>query len=288
MRTTLLSCLAWVFILGSAARCAMGDRTDLLKDARDALTQGKAEKALGLADHAIAGDSKNAEAYLLRGSIYEVLQRHKEAIADFDKTIQLDPKIAVAYNHRGSEHFKLGHIRESIQDFDKYLELRPKEAPGHWQRGISYYYAGRYDEGRKQFEAYEGVDQNDVENVVWRYLCMARVVGFEKARQSMLKVGEDKRVPMRQIYELYCGRAKPADVLAAAQADQPTAKELNQRLFYANLYLGLYYEAAGERKRTLEHIAKAAEDYKVAGYMWDVARVHLEILRKAAKPYTRA
>jgi lipoprotein NlpI len=283
MRMKLLIWLIWVLLLNAVPRCAMAGTSDLLKDARDALAQRDAEKALGLADGAIASDKNNAEAYLLRGSIYEVLNRHKEAIADLDKTIQLDPKIAVAYNHRGSEHFKLGHIEQSIKDFDKYLELRPKEAPGHWQRGISYYYAGRFDEGRKQFEAYQGVDQNDVENVVWRYLCMARVVGVENARQAMLKVGEDKRVPMMEIYALCCGRAKPTDVLTRAQADQPAAKELNQRLFYAHLYLGLYYEAAGDRKQTLEHLSKAAQRYKVDGYMWDVARVHLEILRKARK-----
>jgi lipoprotein NlpI len=196
-----------------------------------------------------------------------VLGQHAKAIADFDKTIELDTKAADAYNHRGSEHFKLGHIAESIKDFDKYLELEPKAVPGHWQRGISYYYAGRYRDGQRQFEAYENVDQNDVENVVWRYLCMARADGVEKARKAMLKVGPDKRIPMMQIYELFCGRAEPAEVLRAARAGKPSAAELNQRLFYAHLYLGLYYEAAGDKKQTLEHLAKAAEDHKVNGYM---------------------
>ena len=47
--------------------------------------------------------------------------------------------------------------------------LRPDQEPAHWKRGISYYYAGRFDEGRKQFEGYQTVDDNDVENAVWRY-----------------------------------------------------------------------------------------------------------------------
>jgi lipoprotein NlpI len=256
---------------------------DLLKQARAALAKGQNEDALTLAGKAIALDPKNAQAYLFRGAIYEALQRHTEAVADFDKTIALAPNNAEAYNRRGSEHFKLGHIAESIKDFDKFLELKPAEEPRHWQRGISYYYAGRFEEGRKQFEGYERIDKNDVENAVWRYLCMARVVGVEKARAALLKVGNDKRVPMMQIYALFSGQAKPADVLAAAEAGQPSAAERNQRLFYAHLYLGLYYEAAGDEKQALEHIAQAAEKYKVGHYMWDVARVHRDLLLKEAK-----
>jgi lipoprotein NlpI len=257
---------------------------DLLKSARAALAKGHTDEALALTRMAISLDPKNGPAHVLEGTIHEAVQRHDEAIAAFDKAIVLDPKAAEAYNRRGSERFKLGQITESIADFDKYLELKPEEKPGHWKRGISYYYAGRFDEGRRQFEGYEAVDTNDVENAVWRYLCMARVDGVAKARKAMLKIGNDRRVPMMEIYALFSGRAKPDDVLAAARAGQPSAEQLNERLFYAHLYIGLYYEAEGDRKQARQHLAKAAEDHKIGHYMWDVARVHLELLRKAAKP----
>jgi lipoprotein NlpI len=55
---------------------------------------------------------------------------------------------------------------------------------------------------------------------------------------------------------------------------------MNQRLFYAHLYVGLYYEAIGDRKRAREHILKAADDDKADHYMGDVARVHAALLRK--------
>jgi lipoprotein NlpI len=257
---------------------------DLLKSARAALAKGQTDEALALTRKAIRLDPKSVPAYVLQGTSYEVAQRHHEAITAFDKAIALDPRAAEAYNRRGSERFKIGQIQESIADFDKYLELKPEEKPGHWKRGISYYYAGSFDEGRRQFEGYETVDTNDVENAVWRYLCMARRDGVAKARKVMLKIGNDRRVPMMEIYALFSGRAKPADVLAAARAGQPSAEQLNERLFYAHLYIGLYYEAEGDRKQTLEHLAKAAEEHKIGHYMWDVARVHLELLRKEAKP----
>jgi lipoprotein NlpI len=255
---------------------------DLLKSARAALAKGQTDEALALTRKAIALDPKNVPAHLLLGTVLEAVQQHPEAIAAFDKAISLDPRAAEAYNRRGSERFKLGQIKESIADFDKYLALKPEDKPGHWKRGISYYYAGRFDEGRQQFEGYEAVDTNDVENAVWRYLCMARVDGVAKARKAMLKVGNDRRVPMMDVYALFSGRAKPADVLTAARAGQPSAEQLNERLFYAHLYLGLYYEVEADRKQALEHLAKA-EEHKIGHYMWDVARVHRELLREEAK-----
>ena len=235
------------------------------------------QEALKWAAKAIERDPKNTEAYLFRGKMYEALDKHTEAIADFDQTIKLNPKAADAYDHRGSEQFKLGKIKESIDDFDAYLKLQPKETPKHWKRGISYYYVGRYEDGAKQFEMYQDVDGADVENVVWRYICMARKDGVEKARAGLLKVGEDKRVPLMRVYDLFAGKAKPEDVLAAAEEGKPSKEELKLRLFYAHLYLGLYYEAEGDKKKSLEHMKKAVEDYTTRGYMGDVARVHLEL-----------
>ena len=93
----------------------------------------------------------------------------------------------------------------------------------------------------------------------------------------------DRRVPMRQIYELFAGNLKPKDVLAAATAGKLPKAQLNRQLFYAHLYLGLYYETERDKKRALMHLGKAANDYRIGHYMWDVARVHHELLRKELK-----
>jgi lipoprotein NlpI len=144
-------------------------------------------------------------------------------------------------------------------------------------RGISYYYVGRYEEGRRQFAAYEKVDTNDVENAVWHYLCNARLIGADKARAELLKIGRDRRAPMTEVYALFAGTARPADVLAAAgavrKAEQAPAN------FLAHLYLGLYYESIRDEKKMLEHMKQAA-DARLGGYMGDVARVHLMVRKK--------
>ena len=257
---------------------------DYTQPARIALPRAMPQ-ALELAEKAVAAHPKDAESLFVRGLILSALHKPADAVADFDKVLQIDPKKVEAYDRRGSEEFKLSRFTKSVADFDRYLEARPNERPGHWRRGISLYYAGKYDEGRKQFASYEKVDANDVENAVWHFLCAAHVDGVQKARASMLKIGKDSRIPLMTVYALFHGDAKPEDVLAAANAGDPNKEELNNRLFYAHLYLGLYFDLVGDKEKALEQMTLAAHKNTTSEYMGDVARVHEQLLlkQKAAK-----
>ncbi len=262
---------------------ARGDTTDdYMQQAGHALNNRDARKAIELAGKAIEANPKDARGYLLRGSGFEMLRQHDKAIADFTRCIERDPKLAVAYDHRGSEQFILGHIKESLDDFDKFLTLQPKAAPSHWKRGISLYYARRYEDGRKQFKDGDKVFGNDVENAVWHFICNAKLKGVGKAREEILKIGKDDRVPMMVVYDLFMGKCKPDEVLKAAEAGEVPAPLWKQQLFYAHLYLGLYYDAKGDKAKALHHMKLAGGEYRL-GYMGDVAHVHAELLEKEAK-----
>ena len=121
-------------------------------------------------------------------------------------------------------------------------------------------------------------DDADVENAVWRFMCMVRSVGLEKAQAEMLKIGDDRRVPMRNIYELYRGKTTPEAVLAAAVKGEPGPELKSRQLFYAHLYLGIWFDLLGERAKALDHLNKATDDHRIDHYMWDVARVHRDRL----------
>ncbi len=114
---------------------------------------------------------------------------------------------------------------------------------------------------------------------MWHYLCNARANGREKARRELIPVTDDTRVPMKQVLELFAGKLKPQDVLEAAEAAKLDGEPLKEARFYANLYVALYYESEGNAAKCLEHMAVAAEKYKIGHYMWDVAAVHLKLLR---------
>ena len=61
------------------------------------------------------------------------------------------------------------------------------------------------------------------------------------------------------------------------------AAERTSRLFYAHLYLGLYYEAHGDARAARKHLAEAADEHRVGHYMWDVARLHRDLLRQRGR-----
>lgn len=242
---------AAVVLVSFALACEAGEESapaDLVRQAEEALQAGRGDQALELSGRAIAAEPANPR----------------------------------WFNYRGALHFRLGMIRPSIDDFDEAIALSPGLAPHHWQRGISYYYAGRFEEGARQFELHRTVNPNDVENAVWHFLCVAKWKGVEEARARLIPIQGDRRVPMMQVHALFAGKATPVDVLAAANAGDPSPAELEQRLFYAHLYLGLYHEALGDPRKSAEHIELAVEKYPADHYMGDVARVHQK-LRSAAR-----
>jgi lipoprotein NlpI len=274
--------LTAALLAGTPLPARADSATNLTRQARVAWAAGERDRAVELATRAVAAAPDDPRVYLFRGGMYEALGRYGEAVADYSGCLKRDPKNPDACDARGSAEFKRGRVKESVADYRRAIELRPEERAGHWRLGISLYYAGEYAAGRDQFAGYEKVDTNDVENAVWHYLCAARLDGSEKARAGMPKIGRDPRVPMMTVYDLYRGAAKPADVLAAAESGEAPAAERGRRRFYAHLYLGLYYDVTGDRQRALDHLTRAAEKYPIEHYMADVARVHRDLLRKAA------
>jgi lipoprotein NlpI len=251
---------------------------ELLVRAKQEFESGRQQEALRIVTGAIKQDQGNIAALMLRASIHDRLRQHVQAIADYDRIIELAPDNASVFHARGSSRFKGGDVKGSIADFDREIGLEPNSERRHWQRGLSYYYDGQYAQGAKQFELYQTYDASDVENVVWRYLCQAKVDGVEKARADMLPLANsDGRVPMMKIYDLYLGRAAPQDVLARAQSGEPSETELTHRLFYAHLYLALYYESIGDTENLRKQMFEA-EKLEISHYMWDVAKVHADML----------
>ena len=261
---------------------ALADRPqDGLKKAREALMAGKLAEALALTDQAIQADPNMADSYALRGDIHLHMGKFETAVADCTKAVELSPKFAGAYSVRGAAHFKLGHLRESLADFDREIELTPGAGPAHWRRGLTLYYAEKYQDGVKQFTTSDKAEPEDVENAIWHFLCNAKVKGLEKARGEMLKVKQDQRGEyMMKIYQLFKGEAKPEDVFAVAEAGQVDDKRRQSQRFYANYYVGMYYEAVGEPAKSLEYLKKAVEKYPIGDYMMDVARVHIKLREK--------
>ena len=82
-----------------------------------------------------------------------------------------------------------------------------------------------------------------------------------------IDLSQDDRVPMGEIYAFYAGRGSEAAVLEAAKKAGSTTARM-----YAHLYLGLYFEAAGDAKQARSHLQQAADAHVTDNYMHDVAK----------------
>lgn len=261
--------LLLLLLLGLAANSFSASSPEPLLREAAALARTNVPAALALCDQAAAQFPTNAQPLAARARLLDNAHRYDEALRDLSSALKLEPKSAPLWQGRGEVHFKAGRFKESVADFDRVLELAPAQAPHHWQRGISLYYAGRFTDGRQQFESHLTVNPNDVENATWHFLCVAKESGVTNARAAMLPVGPDGRVPMKEVEALYRGQGTVEQVMkAAAQARTGDA------IFYANLYLGLYFDALGDTAKAREFIALAGGDNSATHYMGDVARVH--------------
>ncbi|MBE7493818.1 MAG: hypothetical protein HS117_02625 [Verrucomicrobiaceae bacterium] len=176
---------------------------------------------------------------------------------------------------RGVQMFFDAKPKESVEAFDALLKLEPKAKPELWQRGLSLYYTGDFKAGQEQFETHQTFNTNDVENAAWHFLCVAKAEGVEAARKVLIPIEGDTRVPMKQVHELFAGKATPDAVLKAAESGE--GETLRNHRCYAHLYLGLYFEATGDDAKAKSHMVKAATDFKMDHYMGKVAQVHCKL-----------
>jgi len=132
----------------------------------------------------------------------------------------------------------------------------------------------RFEEGARQFRDDVAVNPNDTEESIWAFLCEAQLVGPEKAREQLLKVGRDPRPVMRAAFDCFSSGAPPQAILDAAAADLPAG---GHDAFYAQLYVGLWYEAHKEEAAAKQAmLAAVATPYarRSGDYMASLARVH--------------
>ena len=208
---------------------------------------------------------------LLNLILVDTQQNLEQKLSHWDQHISGNHQDYKAYVQRGMVRFQLAKIDDSIADFDHAEELEPKITPYLWQRGLSYYYAARYQEGAKQFKIDLTVNRHDAEETIWQYLCLAKYLGVAEAQRAIAFSQNDSRLIMCQISSFYAGDCTLEELLAAANQQ---GKRGN---FYSHLYLGLYYEVAGDLEQGRNYIAKAAKDFAIADYMWYLACVHRQL-----------
>ncbi len=203
-----------------------------------------------------------------------------------------DPTDLRAVSARADAFFFLGQFKQALKDYDRIVELDPSADASHWRRGIAHFYVGDFKKATKQFERYHSFDNVDRENGIWRYLCQRKSKGLKAARQGLLKYEKDDREPFPAVYKLFAGKMTPDQILKQISAAKLTPPEREQRLFYAELYIGLNELVEGRKQSAAKHLGRAVATKwpRNSGfgpnYMWHVGRLQLDLLRRPARKKT--
>lgn len=206
---------------------------------------------------------------------------------DYEAAVKQLKHLTKVFSKSVNYHFTLadaqfmnGQIDDAVDSYDRSIDLESSLAPRCWQRGLALYYAEEFKAGKAQFELHQTVNRQDVENSVWHMLCHAKIAGVEKAREEMIPISGDQRVPMPEVFDLFAGTGSIEQVMKAAEAaGGATERSRNTPLYYAHLYIGLYHEMTGNADEALESMKKASEVNPIsnAQLMGAIADIHLKL-----------
>lgn len=263
--------------------CRAGAQEDarLLQDAIASLRSGDAASAAELASGQIEASAEpNPTAFWIRAQARTHLEEYAGAAQDLERLAEMEPDSARIRFDLGAARFRNGDMAGSVAAFERVAELEAHSRAQLWQLGISQYYARDFAGCAALFELHRTVNPQDVENSVWHFLCVAATRGFDAARAGLIPIDRDGRVPMMEVFALFGGSGGVQDVLDATERATGSGSGTGPE-FYAHLYLGLYYEAAGDAANSRAHIAQAVQLKQSGNYMWQVARVHQEIRERS-------
>jgi lipoprotein NlpI len=207
----------------------------------------------------------------------------ESGIAELTRQLETQPDNLAACSKRGDLYFFRGDFAKSVRDYERMVELDPKLDASHWRLGIAYFYAGQTEKSARQFDKFFTTDDVDREAGLWKYIAQAPTLGTDKARAGLLKYQKDDREPMPSIYRLFEEELTPEQLLKTVDTKLPDNLR-EQRLFYIELYLGLWHDAHQRPAAALPHFRAATANRwgRTASYgpnyMWHVARLHYEKL----------
>ena len=181
-----------------------------------------------------------------------------------------------------------GEFEKASWALDAALFLCPSIKPQLWQRGLCCFYTGRYKEGMDQFETDMSENGNDIEEVVWHFLCKSKLVGFKEASRTGFLPLKQATIapppPMSEVLLLFNSQTTVDAVIAAATAeDGSVVKSYNDTnaLAYAHFYIGLLYEVQGHIVKSERHLSHAAR-LENPDFMGQLMRMHYRLFAMTA------
>jgi tetratricopeptide (TPR) repeat protein len=105
------------------------------------------ERALALAQQALALDDSLPGAHSLLSLVYVLQQQYDQAVAEGERAIALDPNNADSYAYQSNILHLAGRPEEALRRVEQAMRLNPRYPPIYlFQLGVAYCWTGRYAE----------------------------------------------------------------------------------------------------------------------------------------------
>ena len=117
---------------------------------------GQIAKIEELLANAIRIDPTNARAYIVRGMVYNVTRRTKEAAEAAQNAVRLNPSYAPAYAQLALDQVTPAEYPLAIANIDQAIKLSPRDPEmgrWHWIKGRTFNYMGRYEDAIREEQA---------------------------------------------------------------------------------------------------------------------------------------
>jgi tetratricopeptide (TPR) repeat protein len=118
--------------------------------------------AMSSINRALAMDTKDISAYLVRSEIYADQLQYSFSINDISTIILLKPEDAQMYFKRGEYYQLFTQHTNAILDFNKVISLDPQNAKAYYKRAYSYEQLMQYKEAIKDYEMLAKMSKYDV------------------------------------------------------------------------------------------------------------------------------
>ena len=149
--------------------------------------QRRAPEALAAVNAALAFQSDQPDALLLRGTLLASSGRREEALADFDRALAGKPTHPGALFNRALALLELGRRAEAVGAFDRVLALAPDSVEAWVDRGVALQGLGRMDEALSSYQ--RALERNPGQGRAWlnRGTLYKDMGQFQKALESFDK-----------------------------------------------------------------------------------------------------
>ncbi len=243
--------------LNEAIRYKTIDATAYLMRAKQHISENEYEPVPALFAEAIRLDSTMTEVYETRGAYLQKLNRHDQAISDFNLAIALNPTVSPqVYLMRGKSLAAKGLNNEAMLDYNNVLRTWPDSANVYCARGMLYQSMGQLNQAQEDFEQALEIDPNNALTFFSQGVLYLEMKNYERALELF-----DEAIALDTKYaEAYNRRGEvfvEMESFDRALADFSTALRLDPTL-------GRAYRNRGNLERKVSEYESAIRDYSQA------------------------